>query len=83
MFELEKEIHYDKYFQFNIDVPWVADGLRDLDNKRKEMLEIFEYELKKRKIQFIEVKGSWEEREEIITKEIDSLLQWKRIGDEA
>ncbi len=57
MFELEKEIHYDKYFLFDIDVPWVADGLRDLDNQRKEMLNIFENELTKRNIQYVRVNG--------------------------
>jgi HTH-type transcriptional regulator, transcriptional repressor of NAD biosynthesis genes len=73
LFELEREIHYDKYFLFDIDVPWVADGLRDLDNQRKEMLEIFENELTKRNIQFIRVKGDWKEREKTIKSELDSL----------
>jgi len=73
LFELEKEIHYDKYFLFDIDVPWVADGLRDLDNQRNEMLKIFEEELVKRDIQFIRVTGDWGEREKIIRIEIDSL----------
>ncbi len=73
LFELEKEIHYDKYFLFDIDVPWVADGLRDLDNQRKEMLNIFENELTKRNIQYVRVNGDWKEREKIITSAIDLL----------
>ena len=71
LFELEKEIQYDKYFLFDIDVAWVADGLRDLDNQRDEMMKIFEEELLKRKIQFIRVKGNWKERKAIIVKEIE------------
>jgi len=73
LLELEREIHYDKYFLFDIDVPWVADGLRDLDNQRKEMLKIFEDELIKRNIQFIRVKGDWKEREKIVKTALDSL----------
>lgn len=74
LFDLEEQIHYDKYFLFDIDVPWVADGLRDLDQKREEMMEIFEKELGKRNIQPILVKGNWKEREAIIKKEIDLLI---------
>ncbi len=73
LFELEKKIHYDRYFLFDIDVPWVADGLRDLNNQRDEMIKIFEDELIKRKIIFIRVNGNWKEREEIIKREIGKL----------
>jgi HTH-type transcriptional repressor of NAD biosynthesis genes len=73
LFILEKEIHYDKYFLFDIDVPWVADGLRDLHNQRKEMLKIFESELIKKSIRFVWVKGDWKKREEIIKAELDLL----------
>lgn len=74
LFELEKEIHYDLYFLFDIDVPWIADGMRDLNNEREEMMKIFEEELIKRKITFIRVKGNWAEREAIIKNEIDKML---------
>jgi HTH-type transcriptional repressor of NAD biosynthesis genes len=71
---LEKEIKYNKYFLFDIDVPWVPDGLRDLNSQREAMIKIFEEELTKRDIQPIRVKGNWIEREEIIRKEINLLL---------
>ena len=74
LFELEKETHFDLYFLFDIDVPWVADGLRDLGNQREGMLKIFETELAKRNISFIRVKGNWAEREAIIKKAIDLLV---------
>ncbi len=74
LFELEKIIKYDLYFLFEPDVPWVADGLRDLGEKRKEMLEVFKRELDKRNIPYTLVKGSWGEREEIIKREVDQLL---------
>ncbi len=68
LYELEKQIKYDLYFLFEPDVPWVADGLRDLGDheKRKEMFKIFKSELDNRNIQYTIVKGSWEERERIV-----------------
>jgi HTH-type transcriptional repressor of NAD biosynthesis genes len=73
LYQLESEIQYDKYFLFDIDVPWIADGLRDLSNQREAMLKIFEDELTKRQIQFVRVKGDWKERENIINTHLDSL----------
>lgn len=76
LMELERQIKYDLYFLFEPDVPWVADGLRDIGdiNKRKEMLEVFKRELFQRKILYIHVKGSWGERENTIRREVDKLL---------
>jgi len=73
LFELEKEIKYDLYFLFDIDVPWIADGLRGLNNQREEMIRVFEEELVKRKIPFKKINGSWKEREMIIRGEIEKL----------
>jgi HTH-type transcriptional repressor of NAD biosynthesis genes len=75
LFGLEKEIRYDKYFLFDIDVPWVADGLRDLNSQRERMMKIFEEELSKRDIQPIRVKGNWSEREATIKTEVNKLLK--------
>lgn len=74
LYQLEAMIEYDHYFLFDIDVPWVADGLRDLPDKREEMFQVFEAELKKRSIPYTIVKGTWEERETIVKNKIDSLL---------
>lgn len=77
LYELEKMIAYDLYFLFDIDVPWEADGLRDLgsDSQRKAMYEIFKSELVRRNIPFIHVHGNWHERERIIVKELAKLLR--------
>lgn len=75
LFELEERIQYDQYFLLDVDVPWVEDGLRDLPHLRKEMSQLFRSELVKRKIPFIEVKGTWSEREAIVTREIDRMLE--------
>lgn len=77
LYELEKMIEYDLYFLFDIDVPWVRDGVRDLGSteNRKRMYGIFKEALDRRKINYIVVQGNWEEREQIVTKAIDAMLE--------
>ena len=74
LFELEKQVKYDQYFFFDIDVPWIDDGLRDLGHRRESMRKIFLEELQKRNIQPVMVQGSFEERDRVITSHIDKLL---------
>lgn len=74
LFDLEKQVRYEKYFFFDIDTPWAEDGLRDLGHRREEMRNIFLNELVKRKIEPVFVRGSFEERDQIIIKAIGSLL---------
>ena len=71
---LEKKIQYDRYFLFDIDVPWVADGLRDLGERRKEMFDRFQLELDRRKIDYQVISGAYAEREKHIRKIIDEML---------
>ena len=76
LIEWERGILFDQYFLFNPDVPWVADGLRDLGTKemRHRMYDVFRSALQARGIQFIEVRGNYAKREEIVTSFVDSLL---------
>jgi HTH-type transcriptional repressor of NAD biosynthesis genes len=74
LFELEKEIHYDQYFLFDIDVPWVGDGLRDLGDKRQQMLSIFKSELDERGVSYQWVNGTFEDRLANIKSTIDLML---------
>jgi HTH-type transcriptional regulator, transcriptional repressor of NAD biosynthesis genes len=74
LFDLEKRMVYDKYFLFDIDVPWVSDGLRDLGDQREKMHRQFKEALVKRNLPFVKVQGSWAEREAIISNEIERLL---------
>lgn len=76
LYELEKMVRYDQYFLFDIDVPWVGDGLRDLgeEQKRKDMFTIFKDELQRRNIHYILVRGTWKEREKIITDRCNRLI---------
>ncbi len=75
LYELEKKIVYDQYFLFHIDVPWVADGLRDLHHKRDDMFALFKDELEKRKLPFIEIKGSYDQRENLLRAYLDQILE--------
>jgi HTH-type transcriptional repressor of NAD biosynthesis genes len=74
LFDLEKQVNYDLYFFCDIDVPWIEDGLRDLGHLRDEMRRVFLEELEKRKIKYILLTGSFEERDRIIKTTIDQLL---------
>ena len=78
LYELEQEITYDRHFLLNVDVPWIADGLRDLGHRRQEIYRMFEEALIGRGINYVDVSGSWEERRTIVTGEIDRLLNKDR-----
>ena len=72
--ELEKQITYDHYFLFDIDVPWVADDMRDLSNSRRAMFDQFKSELELRNIPYLLVKGNYEEREHFVRREMDLMI---------
>lgn len=72
--ELQKEIHYDHYFLLDIDVPWVADGLRDLGNQRQEMFQVFKHELENRNIAYTLISGDYATREKQAKDLIDKIL---------
>ncbi len=76
LYELEKKISYDQYFLFDIDVPWVADGMRDLGEKRQGMFEIFKHELEIRNIPYLLVRGNYEQRNLFVTAAINRMLQY-------
>ncbi len=77
LFVLEKKVRYDQYFFFDIDVPWVADGLRNLGKKRGDMKVKFLSELQNRNIDFMWVQGSWEAREALARKKLASWFsEW-------
>ncbi|MEO7992552.1 MAG: AAA family ATPase [Chryseolinea sp.] len=75
LYELEKQIQYDLYFLFDIDVKWVEDGLRDLGDKRELMFEKFKYELDKRNIDYIFVSGNYEQRYKYVVAKLNDLIK--------
>ncbi|MFM8833361.1 MAG: AAA family ATPase, partial [Cytophagales bacterium] len=70
LFELEKQVRFDAYFLFDIDVPWVADGMRDLSHLRKQMFETFKSELERRPLPYTFVQGNWEQRLQIVQQKL-------------
>ncbi len=74
LYELEKQVHYDLYFLLDIDVPWVADGLRDLGHRRQEIFDLFKAALDERQLPYIRVSGDWPTRWQTITEAIDRTV---------
>lgn len=74
LFELEKQVHYNHYFLFDIDVPWVADHLRDLGAEREKMFQVFKSALDERGIVYKLVQGDFQQRENIIQEAINKIL---------
>jgi nicotinamide riboside kinase/VanZ family protein len=76
LFELEKQVNYEHYLLFDIDTPWVADGMRDLgsDIDRTKMFKIFKSELEKRTLSYTIVRGNYREREKQVKIIIDKFI---------
>ncbi len=73
--DLAAQEKFDAYFLLNPDVPWVADGLRDLGHRRAEMYVLFEKALTERGIRYVVVSGSdYAARLAMVIQEIDRLL---------
>jgi NadR type nicotinamide-nucleotide adenylyltransferase len=69
----------DLYLLAGIDVPWRADGLqRDRGDVRVEMQDLFRTELLCRNLDFIELRGSHEERLRAARGAIDSVSRQGR-----
>ena len=68
---------YDLYFLCDIDVPWVADDLRDKPNERDLMFKAFESALKTYQRPFVKLQGSRHQRFEVARKYIDQLIKNK------
>ncbi|POY34805.1 hypothetical protein C3K47_18375 [Solitalea longa] len=75
LYELEKLVHYEAYFLTSVEVPWVADGLRDLGNSRQEMFERFKAELVKRNIPYFLISGSdFNARQQLVIDKLNELF---------
>jgi HTH-type transcriptional regulator, transcriptional repressor of NAD biosynthesis genes len=74
LYQMENMVRYDHYFLFDIDVPWVADGMRDLSEQRETMFNIFKEALEQRKMTYTLVRGNWEQRLAIVKQKIDEYM---------
>ncbi len=80
LFSLEKEMKYDHYFLFDIDVAWVADEMRDLGERRKEMFEVFRNGLEQRRIAYTLVQGDYPTRQQLIESWIEEHYELKPVN---
>jgi HTH-type transcriptional regulator, transcriptional repressor of NAD biosynthesis genes len=69
---------YDFYLLTDIDLPWVADGLRDRPHRREEMHTLFLHELLYRRVPFVQISGTQNERLQKAIKAVDGFLQVKK-----
>lgn len=73
--EASEERHYDLYLLTDIDVPWVADSVRYLPEKRAEFLERCERALIEQGRSYLKISGGWERRFETARAAVESLLR--------
>ena len=65
---------YDLYLLTNIDLPWVADPLREHPNTREELYNIYLKEMKAQRVPCVEIKGLGDERRRKAVDAIEKIL---------
>ncbi len=73
--QFEREIHFDLYLLLDIDTPWVKDPQRDCGDKRQEFHAWFQCELRKRKLPYITISGSWADHQIQAYNAVEQLLK--------
>ncbi|MDZ4725955.1 MAG: AAA family ATPase [Leptospira sp.] len=69
-----KGLKYDVSLFMDIDIPWVADPQRELENSRDEMKEIFTHEMEKVAREFHMISGTFAERENQAIEIVNQVL---------
>lgn len=64
----------DLYLLLDIDVPWIADGVRDRGERRGEMQQLFRDAVAASGAPFVTIGGDWTARREQAIAAIDRLL---------
>jgi nicotinamide riboside kinase len=72
--ETIKNEMWDLVLLTHVDVQWVDDGQRNLSHRREEIHKTFEDRLKELKIEYVDVKGTWEERLKTATNNCLKLM---------
>ena len=65
----------DLYLLLDIDVPWVADGVRDRGDRREVLQALFQSTLERFGAPVAKVNGDWEERFQQAVRAMDQLQQ--------
>lgn len=71
----------DLYLLCEIDVPWIADGVRDRGHLREEMQQLFRAAVRDSATPFVVIEGSWAERLQRAVDAIDALMIMASPGD--
>ena len=61
----------DLYLLMDIDVPWIADPIRDRGGQRAEMHDLFRSVLERHGLPFVTISGSWGERFERAARAVE------------
>jgi nicotinamide riboside kinase len=65
----------DLYLQLDIDVPWIADGVRDAGARREQLHEEFTATLSDLGANVLAISGDWDVRQQKAIAAIDQLLE--------
>jgi NadR type nicotinamide-nucleotide adenylyltransferase len=69
-----RERRPDLYLLLEIDVPWIADGVRDRGSHREEMQQLFRDAVARSGSDYVVIQGTWEQRSLRARAAIDRLL---------
>lgn len=70
----EQSQRAELYLLCDVDVPWVADGIRDQPENRGAMRERFARELERIEARVVPISGDWPHRLEEAVRAVDALL---------
>lgn len=70
-----KERHYDLYLLTYVDIPWIADPLREHPDQREILYSIYLREMQNQPVPFVEIKGDREQRQRLAKESIQRLLE--------
>lgn len=65
----------DLYLLLEIDVPWVRDEVRDREDRREEMQQLFRAAVAESGSPYVVISGSWDQRYKLAVDAIDELLR--------
>jgi NadR type nicotinamide-nucleotide adenylyltransferase len=65
---------YDLYLLTYIDIPWVADPLREHPHERERLYELYLNEMRHQPVPFIEIKGDRNHRRKLAIEGVNALL---------
>jgi NadR type nicotinamide-nucleotide adenylyltransferase len=76
--QLIQERKYDLYLLTYIDIPWIADPLREHPDRREELYNIYLREMKSQSVPFVEIKGTEQQRLDMALAAIDKHITSKQ-----